>query len=181
MIACLQNLLAALWSSDVAGTRTPSGGFCRQVYRELNTRADAAATRALLTRTGFCESAWPELCSSVPPMKRARRSLPKHFQLRAEFDGGRRESQASLGVSLMCRDSDDADWSPILRLGQWLGDVSVPEAELRACHEAAWCAAQLLTGTLRVGHDGIRTTRSVGSTVRAKCNCFCSTPFVPEA
>ena len=120
--AALRSLAVGLhkaWCCELIAPKNTYSNWCRHVYREFNSRADALATRGVLDRRGS------HTLHETPH--------GKPFLIRCAFDGGRRDSEAASGWwlegSWVC-EGQEPSWTTIAEASVYLGDVGSDVAEL---------------------------------------------------
>ena len=132
-VATLVNEVAQAWSFGTIVPRIASSDWWRHIYRELNTKADALANRAMDRRESTASA-----CLMMP-------SKPK--RLCAWFDGGVRDSSLSSCGWLL-----EASWSEPSEASSWTvvayaslllpSGTTTVDAELTGCEQAT--AAMLM-------------------------------------
>ena len=140
LVADLMTLLHNAWRNSliVLVPREKASPWLRHVYRELNTEADAMATKAIETRQAHFEA-------NAAYIQQAACRANIHF------DGGKRDGIASCGWVLSAsfeKDPCNKLWRRVASGALPLGDISSTEAELRGACEAINIALTFVRGHL---------------------------------
>ncbi len=133
MPAEVMEMLYQSWKAGIILPRESHVNWCRHVYRELNTAADAMATLAIEGQQ--CHINLPTQVVKRPG------------KVKICFDGGRRDNAASYGWVVYAdfeASGEEIVWQRLASAATPLGDATTVEAELTGAHEAlSWTLAWL--------------------------------------